>query len=206
MRYPLFKKIFLTLLVTVVLGSGLTFGQATFIIHQFNLTYKGELKPRLTIKADYWFNNRLSFSSYLYAGPGWGEGVAGIGYQLKKWAYFGFMVGLQNDKQHPWRIMPNFYLSKGKFSLLGLFGHGINTDTDRFALQFFYNLKSFKIGVEGIKEFSIYALGPRFDFTFLNQPPLHIWVAPYWDFTYGKFASMFGIYAIFGKKEVTEVD
>jgi hypothetical protein len=204
-RHPA-GRLFLALLTMMILGCGSSSGQATFLIHQFTLAYKGDLKPRLTIKADYWFNDRISFNSYLYAGPGWGEGVAGAGYQLKKWIYVGFMIGLQNDKKHPLRIMPNFYLSQGKFSLLGLFGHGFKTETDRFALQFFYNMKSFKIGAEAIKEFTIYALGPRFDFTCLNRPPLHIWAAPYWDFTYGKFAAMFGIYAIFGKKGVTETD
>lgn len=192
--------------IYLILGAGQCFGQPTFLIHQFNLAYKGAVKPRLTIRAEYFFDEKISFSSYLYAGPGWGEGVAGVGYQLKDWIYIGFMAGFQDDKEHIWRIMPNFYLSKGRFSLLGLFGHGPGSDNDRFALQFYYNLKSFKVGIEGIKEFTIYALGPRFDYTCLNKPPIHIWVAPYWDFTYGKPAAMFGVYAIFGKKGVIETD
>jgi hypothetical protein len=175
-------------------------GQATFMIHEFNLIHRGYFKSRLSIRADYWFNDRLAFNSYLYATPTWGEGDVGAGYQITSWAYVGCMVGIQNEGKNFWRIMPNFFLKKGNLSLLGSFGHGIGTESDRFALQFFYNFPSFKVGVEGIKEFVIWALGPRFDATLFPSPDVHVWAAPYYDFTYDKYAAQFGFYVIFGKK------
>ncbi|HNS17990.1 MAG TPA: hypothetical protein PKI34_09240 [Bacteroidales bacterium] len=185
-------------LLAFILMTGKMQAQTTFMIHEFNLIYRGEFKPRLSLKADHWFTDRLAFNSYFYATPNWSEGDVGIGYQVANWAYVGCMVGIQNEGDHLMRIMPNFYLVKGNFSLLGLFGHGIGTDTDRFALQFFYNFGSFKVGAEGIKEFTIRALGPRFDYTLVDAPSIHLWAAPYYDFTYDKYAAMFGLYAIFG--------
>lgn len=192
------RNIFIPVLLGCLFGISPSSGQTLFMIHEFNLVYRGEFKPRLSIKADHWFNDKLSFNSYLYATPTWGEGDVGAGYQITDWAFVGFMVGLQNEKDHPFRIMPNFFLKRGKLSLLGLFGHGIGTESDRFALQFFYNFKTAKVGVEGIKEFTIWALGPRFDLTLLPSPNVHVWAAPYYDFTYDKYAAMFGLYAIFG--------
>jgi hypothetical protein len=188
------------LLLSLVLVAGGAVAQTTFMIHEFNLIYRGEFKPRLSLKSDFWFNGRLAFNSYFYATPNWGEGDLGLGYQITDWAYLGCMVGIQKEGDHFMRIMPNFYLVKGHLSLLGLFGHGFGTETDRFALQFFYNFPSFKVGMEGIKEFTIWALGPRFDWTLVKDPSVHVWAAPYYDFTYDKYAAMFGLYAIFGKK------
>jgi hypothetical protein len=194
----LMKRICWLIVTVMLLKTSVTIAQTTFMIHQFNLIYQGYFKPRLSIKADHWFTDRLAFNSYLYATPHWGEGDIGMGYQITDWAYVGLMVGIQNEGDSLWRIMPNFFLKKGNFSLLGLFGHGIKTESDRFALQFFYNFPRYKMGIEGIKEFKIWALGPRFDYTLVKSPSVHIWAAPYYDFTYDKYAAMFGIYSIFG--------
>jgi hypothetical protein len=59
--------------------------------------------------------------------------------------------------------------------------------------------------MEGIKEFKIWALGPRFDVTLVKSPSVHVWAAPYYDFTYDKYAAMFGIYTIFGDLSPKEV-
>ncbi len=198
MRSASIRIIYCIILLSTVFMTARTVAQTSFMIHQFNLIYRGEFKPRLSLKADHWFTDRLAFNSYFYATPNWGEGDVGAGYQISEWAYIGCMVGIQNEGKNLMRVMPNFFLVKGKLSLLGLFGHGIGTESDRFALQFFYNFPSFKVGMEGIKEFTIWALGPRFDYTLIHAPSLHIWAAPYYDFTYHKYAAMFGLYAVFG--------
>ncbi len=192
------RRSYYILFLIFILVTGKLTAQTTFMIHEFNLIYRGQFKPRLSLKADHWFTGRLAFNSYFYATPNWSEGDVGMGYQVTGWAYIGCMIGIQAEGDNLMRIMPNFYLAKGKFSLLGLFGHGIGTETDRFALQFFYNFPSFKVGAEGIKEFTIWALGPRFDYTLTDAPSVHIWAAPYYDFTYDKYAAMFGVYALFG--------
>lgn len=200
MRLSWIQRTFLVILYPLLLTTCGTEAQTSFMIHEFNLIYRGDFKPRLSLKADHWFTGRLAFNSYFYATPNWGEGDVGLGYQVTDWAYVGCMIGIQKEGDHLMRIMPNFFLMKGHWSLLGLFGHGFGTETDRFALQFFYNFPSFKVGVEGIKEFTIWALGPRFDYTLVKKPSVHIWTAPYYDFTYDKYAAMFGLYAIFGGK------
>ena len=111
------------------------------------------------------------------------------------------MIGLQNDVEHIFRILPHFYYRKNNFSVMGLFGHGPLSNNDRFALQIFHHWDKMQIGIEGIKEFSIYAVGPRFHFLVIDKYKLYLWGAPYYDFSYDNYAAMFGIYATFKSKD-----
>ncbi len=175
-------------------------GQTIFKINQYNIIYKGDLMPVITLFTNYQFNQKLSFTSYFYvtAYPknSWGEGLFGLTYTPVKWLSLGFLGGFQSNETELWRVSPIILMNYKKFSFFGAFEFG--GKRYRWDAMGFYSVKSFKFGGEFIRYYKMYAAGPRVEFSFLKKQPITLFYSGLWDWTYGNYASMFGIYTAFG--------
>ncbi|MCK9421732.1 MAG: hypothetical protein M0Q38_03970 [Bacteroidales bacterium] len=175
-------------------------GQAIFKINQYNIIYSGDLMPVITLFTNYPFNKKLSITSYFYVNAytknSWGEGLAGLTFTPVKGISLGFLGGFQSNETELWRVSPIILLSKNRFSFFGAFEFG--GKRYRWDAMGFYNWKAFYLGAEFIRYYQMYAAGPRIEFSFLKKQPITIFYSGLWDWTYGKYASMFGIYSSFG--------
>jgi hypothetical protein len=196
-------------LMFVFLCFGPVGGQSIFKINQYNTYYNNDLMPVITLFTNHQFNEKLSFTSYFYINAyqknSWGEGLVGVTYTPVKGISVGFLGGFQSNETEIWRISPIIMISKKQFSLSGAFEFG--GKRFRWDAMGFYSLKAFKFGAEFIRYYSMYAAGPRVEFSFLKKQPITIFYSGLWDWTYGRFASMFGIYSTFGAfKKITALD
>ena len=193
------KKLFLFLLFGVF-AFPMAKSQTIFKINQYNIVYNGDLMPVVTLFTNAPIVKKLSFTSYFYvtAYPknSWGEGLFGVSYTFVKGVTLGFLGGFQTNETELWRVSPIVLLSWKQFSFFGAFEFG--GKRYRWDAMGFYSLKAFKFGAEFIRYYQMYAAGPRVEFSFLRKQPITIFYSGLWDWTYGKYASMFGIYTTFG--------
>ncbi len=175
-------------------------GQAIFKINQYNIIYTGDLMPVITLFTNYSFNKKLSITGYFYVNGyeknSWGEGLAGLTYTPVTGISVGFLGGFQSNEQVLWRVSPIVILNKNRFSFFGAFEFG--GQRYRWDAMGFYSIKWFKFGAEFIRYYQMYAAGPRIEFSFLKKQPITLFYSGLWDWTYGRYASMFGIYSTFG--------
>ena len=175
-------------------------GQAIFKINQYNIVYNGDLMPVITLFTNYPITKKLSITSYFYVNAysknSWGEGLAGLTYTPVKGISVGFLGGFQSNETEIWRVSPIVLLSKNRFSFFGAFEFG--GKRYRWDAMGFYNWRSFNFGAEFIRYYQMYAAGPRVEFSFFRKQPVTIFYSALWDWTYGRYASMFGIYSTFG--------
>lgn len=175
-------------------------GQSIFKINQYNTYYNNDLMPVVTLFTNHQFSDKLSVTGYFYINAypknSWGEGLAGISYSPVKGIVIGFLGGFQTNETEIWRISPIIMVNKNHFSLSGAFEFG--GKRYRWDAMAFYTLKSFKFGGEFIRYYQMYAAGPRIEFTFLNKQPITLFFTGLWDWTYGRYAPMFGIFSTFG--------
>lgn len=186
--------LYLCLLVTTVSG------QTVFKINQYNIIYTGNLMPVVTLFTNYQFSEKLSFTSYFYVNAykksSWGEGLFGLTYTPVRGVSLGFMGGFQSNETEIWRVSPIIMLSYKKLSFFGAFEFG--GKRYRWDAMGFYSVKSFKFGGEFIRYYQMYSAGPRVEFSFLKKQPITVFYSALWDWTYGNYSSMFGIYTTFG--------
>lgn len=186
--------LYLCLLATTVTG------QTVFKINQYNIIYTGNLMPVITLFTNYQFSEKLSFTSYFYVNAykksSWGEGLFGLIYTPVRGVSLGFMGGFQSNETEIWRISPIVMLSYKKFSFFGAFEFG--GKRYRWDAMGFYSVKSFKFGGEFIRYYQMYSAGPRVEFSFLKKQPITVFYSALWDWSYGNYSSMFGIYTAFG--------
>lgn len=194
------RKFFILLLLTFGTGWVQTEGQTVFKINQYNVIYRGDLMPIVTLFTNFQFNEKLGFTSYFYvtAYPknSWGEGLAGLTYTPVKGISIGFLGGFQSNETEIWRVSPILMLNKNQFSFFGAFEFG--GKRYRWDAMGFYSWKALKFGAEFIRYYQMYAAGPRVEFSFLKKQPITIFYSGLWDWTTGSYASMFGIYTTFG--------
>ena len=183
----------------LVLIPAISESQNFFKINQYNIVYKGDLMPVITFLGNYQFNQHISFTSYFYvtAYPknSWGEGLVGVSYTPVKGITIGFIGGFQSNETEIWRVSPIIFLAKKQFSFMGAFEFG--GKRYRWDAMGFYSVKAWKFGAEFIRYYQMYAAGPRIEFSFIKKMPLTIFYSGLWDWSYGNYASMFGIYASF---------
>ncbi|MFA6129175.1 MAG: hypothetical protein WC699_17890 [Bacteroidales bacterium] len=174
-------------------------GQTMFKINQYNIYYNKGFMPIVTMFTNHKFNEKLSFTSYFYINAyqknSWGEGLAGVTYTPVKGISIGLLGGLQSNEDVIWRISPIVLLSKGRWSFFGAFEFG--GKRYRWDTMGFYSVKAFKFGAEFIRYYEMYAAGPRVEFSFIKKQPVTVFYSGLWDWTYGRYASMFGIYTAF---------
>lgn len=182
-------------------------GQAIFKINQYNIIYSGDLMPVITLFTNYPFNKNLSITSYFYVNAyvknSWGEGLAGLTFTPVKGISLGFLGGFQSNETELWRVSPIILLSKNRFSFFGAFEFG--GKRYRWDAMGFYTWKALNLGAEFIRYYQMYAAGPRIEFSFLKKQPITIFYSGLWDWTFGKYASMFGIYSSFGNSPKVSV-
>lgn len=175
-------------------------GQSIFKINQYNTYYNNDLMPVVTLFTNHQFSDKLSVTGYFYINAypknSWGEGLAGISYSPVKGIIIGFLGGFQTNETEIWRISPIIMVNKNHFSFSGAFEFG--GKRYRWDAMAFYALKSFKFGGEFIRYYQMYAAGPRIEFTFLKKQPVTLFFTGLWDWTYGRYAPMFGIFSTFG--------
>jgi hypothetical protein len=192
----MYKKLLLFCALLPLAGQA----QTVFRINQYNIVYRGDLMPVVTLFTNYQFNQKLSFTTYFYVNAypknSWGEGLFGLTYTPARWLSLGFLGGFQSNETELWRISPIILLNYKKLSFFGAFEFG--GKRYRWDAMCFYNVKSFKFGGEFIRYYQMYAAGPRVEFSFLKKQPITIFYSGLWDWSYGNFASMFGIYTTFG--------
>ena len=156
--------------------------------------------PIITFLGNYQFNKHIAFTSYFYVSAypknSWGEGLVGLSYTPVKGITIGFIGGLQSNETELWRVSPIIFLQKKQFSLMGAFEFG--GKRYRWDAMGFYTWKSLKFGAEFIRYYQMYAAGPRMEFSFIKSQPITIFYSALWDWSYGHYASMFGIYSTFG--------
>jgi hypothetical protein len=193
------KKLSFCFLAGFLLTSSVC-GQSIFKINQYNIYYNNGLMPIVTLFTNHQFNNKLSVSSYFYVNAyqknSWGEGLVGITYTPVQGVSIGFLGGLQSNETEIWRVSPIILLNKKQFSFFGSFEFG--GKRYRWDDMAFYSVKAFKFGAEFIRYYQMYAAGPRVEFSFIKKQPITIFYSGLWDWTYGRYASMFGIYSTFG--------
>ncbi len=193
------KKILVILIPCLFIISSVG-GQPIFKINQYNTYYNNDLMPVVTLFTNHQFSDKLSVTGYFYINAypknSWGEGLAGVSYSPVKGVVIGFLGGFQTNETELWRISPIIMVNKNHFSLSGAFEFG--GKRYRWDAMAFYTLKSFKFGGEFIRYYQMYAAGPRIEFTFLKKQPVTIFFTGLWDWTYGRYAPMFGIFSIFG--------
>ena len=194
------KKKALILLFPFLLNLSVS-GQTLFKINQYNVLYKGDLMPIITLFANHQIINRLGISGYFYVNAypksSWGEGLIGVNYTVIDGLTLGFLAGFQSNEARIWRISPLVMMNFGKFSFFGAFEFwGKRYRWDAMA---FYSVSSVKFGGEFIRYYQMYAAGPRIEFSFLKKQPITIFYSFLWDWSYGYPAHMFGIYTSFGK-------
>ncbi|MCX6280521.1 MAG: hypothetical protein NTU51_00990 [Bacteroidetes bacterium] len=175
-------------------------GQTLFKINQYDVLYNGNLMPIITLYTNYQINEHIGITNYFYvtAYPqnSWGEGLVGVSYTIVKGITIGFLAGYQSNETELWRISPIIGLYKKPFSFFGAFEFG--GKRYRWDAMGFYELHSWKFGGEFIRYYQMYAAGPRVEFSFLKNNILTVFHSSLWDWVYGKYAAMFGIYASFG--------
>ncbi|MCK9203700.1 MAG: hypothetical protein M0P58_04585 [Bacteroidales bacterium] len=175
-------------------------GQALFKINQYNIVSGGDLMPVITLFGNYPLNKYISITSYFYVNAypkgSWGEGLAGLTVTPVKGISLGFLGGFQSNETELWRVSPIIMLSKKQFSFFGAFEFG--GTRYRWDAMGFYSLKTFKFGAEFIRYYQMYAAGPRIEFSFLKKQPITVFYSGLWDWTRGRYDSMFGIYSTFG--------
>jgi hypothetical protein len=193
------KKIVIYFALIFVTNSFL-FAQTSFKFNQYNIFYDGALQPIATLFTNQQISEKFGFNSYFYINAyeknSWGEGLLGFSYAINKFVKIGFLGGFQTNETEIWRIAPIVFMQKNKFSFSGVFEFG--GKRYRWDTMAFYHLKKFKLGVEGIKYYKMIALGPRFEYTLYSKYRINFFYSGLFDVTYGKYASMIGIYAIFG--------
>lgn len=202
------NKITLLLLASILAISAAN-GQSIFKINQYNTYTNGALMPVMTLFTNHQFSKKLSLTSYFYVSAypknSWGQGLVGISYTPVKGVTIGFLAGFQTNETEIWRISPIIILNKNRFSFSGAFEFG--GKRFRWDAMGFYSVKSFKFGAEFIRYYSMYATGPRVEFSFLKKQPITVFFTPLWDWTYGTYASMFGIFSTFGAfKKIVPLD
>jgi hypothetical protein len=181
--------------------------QTLYKINQYDVLYKGDLMPIVTLFTNYQVNKHIGITSYFYvtAYPknSWGEGLAGISYTIVKGVTIGFLGGYQSNETELWRVSPIIGVYRGHFSLFGAFEFG--GKRYRWDAMAFYELHAWKFGGEFIRYYQMYAAGPRVEFSFLKNKTITVFHSSLWDWVYGNYAAMFGIYATFGNmKPATE--
>jgi len=190
----------IVVLFSILLACLSVTGQAIFKINQYNIIYRGDLMPVITLYGNFPLNGKLSITSYFYVNGyknnSWGEGLAGVTYTPVTGISLGFLAGFQSNEPALWRISPIVVLSKNRFSFFGAFEFG--GQRYRWDAMGFYLLNSFKFGAEFIRYYQMYAAGPRIEFSFLKKQPITIFYSGLWDWSYGHYSSMFGIYSTFG--------
>ncbi|MGA2821891.1 MAG: hypothetical protein ABSE72_00010 [Bacteroidales bacterium] len=193
------KKLLFCFLASLLITSSVC-SQSIFKINQYNIYYNNGLMPIITLFTDHQFSKKLSISSYFYVNAyqknSWGEGLVGVTYTPVQGVSVGFLGGLQSNETEIWRVSPIIMLSKNRFSLFGAFEFG--GKRYRWDDMVFYSVKAFKFGAELIRYYQMYAAGPRVEFSFIKKQPVTIFYSGLWDWTYGRYASMFGIYSTFG--------
>ena len=156
--------------------------------------------PVITLYTNHQFNKKLSITSYFYVNAysknSWGEGLFGVTYTPVRGVSVGFLGGLQSNETEIWRVSPIFMLDKKQFSISGLFEFG--GKRYRWDVMGFYSVRAFKFGAEFIRYYKMYAAGPRFEFSFIKKQPITIFYSGLWDWTYGRYASILGIFSTFG--------
>jgi hypothetical protein len=202
------KKIFPLILFGLLISSSVG-GQSVFKINEYNIYYNDGLMPIITLFTNHQFSEKLSITSYFYVNAypknSWGEGLVGVTYTPVKGVSVGFLAGFQSNETEIWRVSPIIMLSKNRFSFSGAFEFG--GKRYRWDAMGFYSVKSFKFGAEFIRYYSMYAAGPRVEFSFIKKQPVTVFYSGMWDWTYGRYASMFGIYSTFGAfKKTTALD
>lgn len=170
-----------------------------FKINQYNIFYDKEFYPIGTLFTNFQFNEKLGFTNYFYVNAhretGWGEALFGLTYSPVKILKIGLIGGFQTNEHEIWRVAPIIFFGKGPITFSGVFEFG--GERYRWDAMMFYNLKHFRFGWEGIRYYKMYAIGPRLEIQFTQNPSLNIFYSALFDVTYGKFASMVGIYAVF---------
>jgi hypothetical protein len=193
------KKIFLLILAGFLMSASVG-GQSVFKINEYNIYYNDDLMPVITLFTNHQFSEKLSITGYFYVNAypknSWGEGLVGVTYTPVKGVSVGFLGGFQSNETEIWRVSPIVILSKNRFSFSGAFEFG--GKRYRWDAMGFYSVKAFKFGAEFIRYYSMYAAGPRVEFSFIKKQPITIFYSGLWDWTYGRYASMFGIYSTFG--------
>ncbi|MEI6173810.1 MAG: hypothetical protein WCR01_08655 [Bacteroidota bacterium] len=174
--------------------------QTMFKVNQYDIIYKGDFSPILTLYANHQINKRFGIMSYFYVNAAqnnsWGQGLVGPTYTPVKGITVAFLVGYQSNEVAWWRVSPIIMLSNNHWSFFGSFEYG--GTRVRWDCMGFYYLDSFKFGAELIRYYELYAAGPRIEFSFLKKKNLTIWNAELWDWSYGNLMHVFGIYATFG--------
>ena len=192
------KKICLHFALFILLTASAN-GQDFFKINQYNIVYDGEFMPIITFLGNYQFNKHFAFTSYFYVSAypknSWGEGLVGASYTPVKGITIGFLGGFQSNETELWRVSPIIMLVKKQFSVMGAFEFG--GKRYRWDAMGFYSWKSLKFGAEFIRYYQMYAAGPRVEFSFIKSHPITIFYSGLWDWSYGKFANMLGIYMSF---------
>jgi len=196
----LFISKVLFILLTGLLTVSTLSSQTIFKINQYNIYYNKGFMPIVTLFTNHQFNEKLSFTSYFYVNAfqknSWGEGLAGVTYTPVKGVSLGLLGGFQSNEETIWRVSPIILLSKNQWSFFGAFEFG--GKRYRWDTMGFYSVKSFKFGAEFIRYYLMYAAGPRVEFSFIKKQPVTIFYSGLWDWTYSRYASMFGIYSNFG--------
>jgi len=181
-------------------SSGVVSGQTLFKINQYDVLYNGNLMPIVTLFTNYQVSEHIGITSYFYvtAYPqnSWGEGLVGVSYTIVKGITIGFLGGYQSNETELWRVSPIIGLYKKPFSFFGAFEFG--GKRYRWDAMGFYELRRWKFGGEFIRYYQMYAAGPRVEFSFLKNNILTVFHSSLWDWVYGRYAAMFGIYATFG--------
>lgn len=177
--------------------------QAVFKVNQYNVIYKGATMPVMTLFTNYDFGNRWSFTNYFYVNcqekTGWGEGLIGPTYSITKWLNLSLLGGMQSNHKNLFRAGPVITANKYNLSLFSALE--FSGDRYRWDIMAFYVWPKIKLGGELIRSYKMYAAGPRFEFTFCKKQPFTAFYSALWDYTYGNYASMFGIYTGFPPKK-----
>ncbi len=193
------KKI-ITVILLLIAFTHITRGQTLFKFNQYNIIYNGGFMPVATIFGNYQISKTFGVASYFYVNAypknSWGEGLIGPTVTPVKGITIGFLAGFQSNETELWRISPILLLWKNRWSFNGAFEFG--GKRYRWDCMGFYSVKDFKFGAEFIRYYQMYAAGPRVEFSFLKKQPITIFYAALWDWTYGRYASMFGIFTTFG--------
>ena len=193
------KKLFFCFFIGLLMTSSAG-GQSIFKINQYNTYYNNALMPVITLFSNYQFNKKLGITSYFYVNAysknSWGEGLAGVTYTPVTGVSIGFLAGLQSNETEIWRVSPIIMLGKNQFSFFGAFEFG--GKRYRWDAMGFYSVKAFKFGAEFIRYYRMFAAGPRIEFSFIRKQPITVFYSGLWDWTYGRYASMFGIFSTFG--------
>ncbi|MEI6574614.1 MAG: hypothetical protein WCO63_00385 [Bacteroidota bacterium] len=173
--------------------------QTSSKFNQYNVLYKGSWMPVVTLFTNYDYGNKWSFTNYFYVNAqqktGWGEGLVGPTYSPTKWLNISLLGGIQSNEKSLLRGGPVIFAKSNNMSFFCAMEFG--GKRYRWDIMAFYVWPHVKLGAELIRFYQMYATGPRCEFTFLKKQPLTIFYSALWDYSYGNYASMFGIYTGF---------